>query len=145
MTSFWEKPLSELNSKEWEALCDQCGRCCLHKLQDEDTDQVYFTNVACHMLDIDQGSCHDYGRRQQHVQDCLQVSLDRPEQFQWLPTTCAYRLRYENKPLPAWHPLVTGDPKSAIQAKIAVAGRAISETPDLDLEEHIIHWIRCDE
>lgn len=140
---FWEKPLDALDQNEWEALCDGCGRCCLAKLEDEDSGEVLFTRVACHLLDTEQCRCRDYDNRLKKVHDCLRLSQDNISTIGWLPTTCAYRLRHEGKPLFDWHPLISGSTQSVHDAGISVRGRVISERhvhPD-SLEEHVVNWI----
>src|SRR5690242_21401524 len=99
---FWEKPLSTLDRGEWEALCDGCGRCCVHKLEDEETGLLYATNVACKLLDRRNGQCLDYKHRMQRVSDCVQLRKSNLDELDWLPDTCAYRLRAADKPLPKW-------------------------------------------
>ncbi len=131
---FWHKPLAELSDREWEALCDGCGRCCLHKLEDEYSGRVYYTRVACHLLDVTTGRCRDYARRRQLEPECTVLTQDRLERFDWLPETCAYRLRAAGKPLPAWHPLLTGRRGSVREAGISVAGKVLAEQ-DVDLDE----------
>lgn len=141
---FWQqKSLAEMTHEEWESLCDGCGKCCLHKLMDEDDDTVYYTQVACKQLDITQCRCNDYPNRKKLVPDCIELSIDDIDQFDWLPKTCAYRLVNEDKPLPPWHHLITGDPKSIHKARESIKGRAISEHVVLeeDLELHIIKWV----
>lgn len=128
-TEFWkEKTLSEMTKSEWESLCDGCALCCLHKLEDEDTGQIYFTDIACRLLDIDSCRCINYGARAQEVRECLVLSPDTPEVFAWLPGTCAYRRLAEKKTLPEWHPLVSGDPMSVHAAGISARGKVSSET-----------------
>jgi len=142
--AFWEvKPLSEMTDEEWESLCDGCGKCCLHKLEDEETGKVYYTGVACQLLDTEQCCCGDYANRLSRVPDCIKLSPQRMEDFKWLPNTCAYRLVARGEPLPDWHPLVTGDSETVHRAEMSVSGRVISEAEvDLDLlEEHIVRWI----
>jgi len=144
MTDFWQrKPLLELTSAEWEALCDGCGRCCLHKLEDEDTGELYFTNVACRLLDLKTCRCREYARRVELIPDCLMLSPSNLELFKQLPSTCAYRLLAEGQPLPDWHPLVTGDVDSVHSAGISVRGKVVSEAyihPE-QLPEHMISWV----
>ena len=144
MTRFWrDKALHDLTPEEWEALCDGCGRCCLNKLEDEDTAELYFTNVACHLLDLNSCRCRDYSHRAELVPECLVLTSGQPEMFEQLPDTCAYRLRAEGQPLPDWHPLVSGDPESVHIAGISVRGKVVSEEyihPD-QLPEHMISWI----
>jgi len=144
MTEFWQaKTLTELTAAEWESLCDGCGRCCLHKLEDEDTGELYFTNVACRLLDLNTCRCRDYAHRAELIPDCLVLTPACPELYAQLPSTCAYRLRFEGRPLPEWHPLVSGDVESVHRAGISVRGKAVSEEyihPD-QLPEHLISWI----
>jgi uncharacterized cysteine cluster protein YcgN (CxxCxxCC family) len=141
---FWEtKALADMTRDEWESLCDGCGRCCLVKLEDEDDGEVYFTNVACQLLDSDNCRCTDYPQRQARVPDCVALSPQTVSRISWLPRTCAYRLLDEGRKLYAWHPLISGDAASVHKAGISVRGRVVCETnvkPD-DLEDHVIHWI----
>jgi uncharacterized cysteine cluster protein YcgN (CxxCxxCC family) len=140
---FWELPLEQLDEREWEALCDGCGRCCLVKLEDEDSGEIAFTNVACAYLDSVRCRCTVYAERQRHVPDCVQVTIAMARDLDWLPGTCAYRLRARGQALRAWHPLISGRADSVHRAGIGVAGRVIAETgvAEADLEEHIVHWI----
>jgi uncharacterized cysteine cluster protein YcgN (CxxCxxCC family) len=144
VTEFWQdKSLQDLSSDEWEALCDGCGRCCLNKLEDEDTAELYFTNVACRLLELNSCRCRDYAHRAELVPECLVLSTGQSEIFEQLPSTCAYRLRAEGRPLPGWHPLVSGDPESVHVAGISVRGKVVSEEyihPD-QLPEHMISWV----
>ncbi len=137
---FWELPLEALNRTEWEALCDGCGRCCLHKLEDEDTGEVIETNVACRLLDTSSGRCGDYRHRRAFVPDCLRLTPALVRQVAWLPATCAYRLRADDEPLADWHPLIAGSKEAMIAAGISVAGRCISETMAGPLEHHLADW-----
>lgn len=137
---FWvTKKLEELTFEEWEALCDGCGLCCLNRLQDEDDDNapIYLTRVACRCYDLGAGQCSDYTNRFARVEGCTQLTLERAAEFTWLPETCAYRLRYENKPLPSWHPLISGDPRSVRPYGIHALNPVI-ENDDIDLEDYII-------
>lgn len=137
---FWERfPLRDLNDAEWEALCDGCGKCCLHKLEDEETGRVYRTNVACRLLDRTSGRCRNYPDRRMFVPDCVQLTPGLVGQLDWLPATCAYRRVEEGKPLPAWHYLVSGDPEAVHEVGASVRGWTISEVDaSADLEDHII-------
>lgn len=138
---FWERfPLSELDNNEWEALCDGCGRCCLHKLEDIDTGEIHFTDIACLLLDTDRCECRDYANRKQKVPDCLILKADAILGNTALPPSCAYRLLAEGKTLASWHPLISGDPGTVLSAGIAMQGRCISEVdiPEEEFEHHLI-------
>lgn len=137
---FWERPLAGLDQAEWEALCDGCGRCCLHKIEDEDTGEVAETNVACTLLDTRSAHCRDYSHRKSFVPDCLRLTLKIVDSVEWLPATCAYRRRAAGEPLPDWHYLLTGDREGVIRAGVSVAGRVISEDVAGPLEHHICEW-----
>ncbi len=135
---FWELPLDALNRAEWEALCDGCGQCCLHKCEDEDTGDIYPTNVACRLLDIPSARCSDYAGRKKVVPDCLKLTPRLALTTHWLPDTCAYRLRAEGEPLREWHYLLCGDREAVHAAGISVRGKAISELIAGPLEQHVI-------
>jgi uncharacterized cysteine cluster protein YcgN (CxxCxxCC family) len=135
---FWEKPLGELNRTEWEALCDGCGKCCLHKVEDEDTGRIYPTNVACRLLDRDSGRCSNYRGRRAYVPDCLRLTAAALERITWLPRTCAYRLRADGKPLPDWHYLISGDREAVHRAGESVRGWTVAEVEAGDLEHHLV-------
>ena len=140
---FWETtPLAAMSDAEWESLCDGCGRCCLQKLEDEDTGEVHFTRVACRLLDTATARCRHYADRRAHVEDCLEVRPLDADKRGWLPASCAYRRLAEGRGLADWHPLVSGDPGSVVRAGIAVAGRVVSErdVPVHELIEHLIVW-----
>ncbi len=135
---FWEQPLGQLSRAEWEALCDGCGKCCLHKLEDEDTGAVIRTNVACRLLDLTTARCSDYRHRKAFVPDCLRLTPALVEDLPWLPASCAYRLRADGQPLPEWHYLISGNRDSVHQAGASVVGKAISEVIAGPLENHVI-------
>lgn len=141
MLPFWKsKPLAELSREEWESLCDGCGRCCLFKFQDEDTEEVFYTSVACKYFDRHSARCTCYGERSVLVPACLTLDTVMIHSLNWMPETCAYRLLAEGKDLPDWHPLVSGDPASVIRAGISMRGRVILED-EIDmqrLEEYVI-------
>ncbi len=137
---FWTtKTLNEMSAEEWESLCDGCGRCCLNKLEDEDTGRFLYTRAACKLLDLDTCRCSNYPERQKLVPDCVALTPVNVGQLGWLPATCAYRLLDEGKPLPWWHPLVSGRQETVDEAGISVKGEAYSEeglSVD-DLVDHI--------
>lgn len=139
---FWERhALRDLTQPEWEALCDGCGKCCLNKLEDEDTGVVALTRVACRLLDDDSCRCTQYDIRHQFVPDCIVLrpgNLD--SHAYWMPETCAYRLLWQGKTLPDWHPLISGRAESVHEAGVSVRGQTVSEfeTPEDEWEDHII-------
>ena len=140
---FWKrKTLQEMTRDEWESLCDGCGKCCLVKLQDPDTDEIAYTDVSCKLLDGATCRCTDYARRKKRVPDCVVLSPALVADLSWMPSTCAYRLVREGQDLAWWHPLVSGDPNTVHQAGISVRGRVISETlvEDAELPEHVVDW-----
>lgn len=137
---FWELPLAKLTRAEWEALCDGCGQCCTHKIEDADTAAIEHTNVACKLLDTDTAHCCDYRNRKAFVPDCLRLTLSIVEDVPWLPSTCAYRVRAAGRPLPHWHYLISGDREDVVRAGVSVAGRVVSETEAGPLEHHIVEW-----
>jgi hypothetical protein len=139
---FWETvPLSRMTPDEWEALCDGCGKCCLNKLEDEDTGEVAFTNVACRLLDGESCRCGNYAIRKVLVPECVVLTPKTlPDVAYWLPRTCAYRLLHQGDPLFDWHPLISGDPESVHAAGISVRGWTVPEfeVDENDWEDHII-------
>jgi uncharacterized cysteine cluster protein YcgN (CxxCxxCC family) len=135
---FWERPLHLLDRGEWEALCDGCGRCCLHKLEDEETGELYPTNVACKLLDRRNGHCLDYRNRMKLVSDCVKLDRRNLESLDWLPETCAYRLRAAGKALPKWHYLVSGSRDTVHDAGQSTRGWTVSEEDAGELEFHVV-------
>ncbi|MDE0590288.1 YcgN family cysteine cluster protein [Halocynthiibacter sp. C4] len=141
-SKFWEKiPLTKMNAEEWEALCDGCGKCCLNKLEDPDTNEVAFTRVACRLLDDQSCRCAQYDIRKQFVPECVVL---KPETIKdvayWMPRTCAYRLLFEGKPLFDWHPLISGTPETVHEAGESVRGWTVPEfeIPEEEWENYII-------
>lgn len=138
---FWKrKTLAEFSREEWESLCDGCGLCCLQKLEDEQDGGVYYTNVACQLLDLDSARCSNYPERQSIVADCIQLTAEQTEVFTWLPATCAYRLVHEGKDLFAWHHLQCGNRDAVHTEGISQLGRMVSEldVEPKDWERHLI-------
>lgn len=140
-TPFWRrKKLAEMTREEWESLCDGCAKCCLIKLEDEDTGQVDYTDIACRLLDLGTCRCTNYPARSRLVPDCIVLTPAKTARFDWLPTTCAYRLIAEGKDLAWWHPLVSGDPETVHRAGISVRGRVVAETRGDDPEDRVVTW-----
>ena len=139
---FWKhKPLKSLTSEEWEALCDGCGKCCLNKLEDEDTGEVALTRIACRLLDDQSCKCGQYPIRHQFIPDCIVLKPSNiDENAYWMPKTCAYRLLWSGQPLFDWHPLISGNPETVHTANISVRGMTLSEFDinEEDWEDHII-------
>jgi len=130
---FWKrKRLRDMSPTEWESLCDGCALCCMHKLEDEESGEIFYTDIACRLLDVETCRCTDYKARAKRVADCLVLSVDRPEAFHWLPASCAYRRLSEGQELPDWHPLISGRPDSVHEAGISMRGRAV---PEQDAED----------
>ncbi len=139
--AFWkDKTLAEMNREEWESLCDGCGKCCLHKLEDEDTGEIHHTDVACRFLDHDSLQCGKYMTRQRYVGNCVVMSVELLDQLPWMPSTCAYRLLFEGKDLYDWHPLVSGDPKTVHTSGTSVKGKIVDEREAGDFEDHLVEW-----
>ncbi len=141
---FWqEKSLAQLSLQEWESLCDGCAKCCLVKLEDEDTGDVHYTDVACRYLDSTTCRCTTYFKRVKKHPDCIQLTSQDIPHFHWLPDTCAYRLIAEDKPLPKWHHLMSGDKNTVHAFHQSVANKTIgeNEVKEHDLQAHIIRWV----
>ena len=140
---FWEeKSLAELSQEEWESLCDGCGKCCLIKLENADSKEILYTDIACKLLDCETCRCMNYPKRKEIVPDCVILNPDNLEQLPWMPDTCAYRLIYEGKPLPQWHPLISGDSDSVHQAGVSVRGKVVREgdIPQSEYANHVKNW-----
>ena len=141
---FWRrKSLVQMTAAEWESLCDGCGRCCLNKLEEEDTGRIYFTDVGCRLLDGETCRCRDYAHRTAEVEDCVRLTPEVVGTITWLPPTCAYRLVAEGRDLYWWHPLVSGDSETVHMAGVSVRGRVAANEDEIDdetLEDHIVSW-----
>lgn len=140
---FWEaKRLEQMTRQEWESLCDGCAKCCVHKLEDEDTGLVHYTRVVCRYLDQNKCRCTVYAKRRRLVPTCLQLEPGELDQLHWMPSTCAYRLLNEGRGLPIWHPLITGSRRPMIEAGQTVTGKVISEdhVHEEDWPNHIVPW-----
>jgi uncharacterized protein len=136
---FWTSvPLDKMDRAQWESLCDGCGKCCIHKLEDDTTGELFPTNVACRLLNRHTARCSDYSHRHAFVPDCVRLTPAKLATIDWLPNTCAYRLIDEGKPLPGWHHLITGDSESVHKAGMSVRGWTISERDAGDLEFHMV-------
>jgi len=140
---YWHTvPLERMTREQWESLCDGCGKCCLHKFEDEDTGEIHYTNVACFLLDLDTCRCKDYENRSRRVHDCVSLSPESVADPFWLPSTCAYRRIVERNELPDWHPLISGTHLSVVRSGNSVCGRVISETEAGDPLHHLVGWIK---
>ncbi|MCY4551972.1 MAG: YcgN family cysteine cluster protein [Defluviicoccus sp.] len=138
---YWRtKTLEEMTREEWEALCDGCARCCLLKLEDADTGEIAYTDIACRLLDSGSCRCTRYRQRLRLVPDCVDLTPERVRKLGWLPSTCAYRLLAEGRELAWWHPLVSGDPETVHRAGISVRGRVVPERRGDDPEDRIVTW-----
>lgn len=138
---FWQrKSLADMSHEEWESLCDGCTKCCLYRLEDADSRAIYTTNVRCRLLDAETGRCTDYAHRAQRVSDCVTITPAVLADPYWLPVTCAYRRLAEGRPLPAWHPLVSGNPDSVAAAGQLACRHSIDEDVAGPLEEHLVDW-----
>jgi hypothetical protein len=140
---FWETTrLRDMSDEQWESLCDGCAKCCLEKFEEEETGRIVYSQVACTLLDLGTCRCRDYANRSAKVHDCVTLTPAALARPQWLPETCAYRRLAEGRPLPPWHPLITGDPGTVEQAGHSVRGRILAPEPGMDPLMHLIDWIR---
>jgi uncharacterized protein len=138
---FWKtKSLAEMTGAEWESLCDGCGKCCLEKLEDRGSGEVSYTNVACRLLDVGTCRCSRYAERRRFVPNCEQLDAENVRRFDWLPSSCAYRLLAAGRDLPWWHHLVSGDPALVHRVGASVRGRAVPRHRAGPLEHHIVTW-----
>jgi uncharacterized protein len=140
---FWkQKSLREMNRREWELLCDGCGKCCLYKIRDAKTGEVQYTDVSCRLLCSETCRCNSYENRYRLVPTCLILTPTRVEEFAWLPRTCTYRLLAQGKDLPWWHHLVSGDPDLIHRLGLSIKGKVVSEDyiHPLRLRQHIVQW-----
>ena len=141
---FWRrKRLAQMTRDEWESLCDGCGKCCLHKLEDADTGEIAMTDVTCGYLDLEACQCRDYANRQTNVPDCVKLTRANLPKLKWLPETCAYRLIYQGNDLPEWHQLVCGNREEVHRAGQSVRGAAVSEVEVEDIERHVTNWLNA--
>jgi uncharacterized cysteine cluster protein YcgN (CxxCxxCC family) len=140
---FWEtKTLAEMSTEEWESLCDHCGKCCLVKLEDEDTGEIAITSVVCNLIDLETCLCTRYSERCKFVPECIDLKQHDFTECKWLPTTCAYRLLTDGKPLPDWHPLISGTYDTVVKdAGLSIRSYAVKESQVDDPENHIIEWL----
>ncbi|MDB5380947.1 MAG: putative cytosolic protein [Rhodospirillales bacterium] len=138
---FWKtKTLAAMSRAEWESLCDGCGRCCLHKLRDAETDELAWTEVACRLLDTHSCQCSDYDHRKAFVPDCVKLTARKVAAIDWLPPSCAYRLVAEGRDLYWWHPLVSGRADTVHEAGVSVRDRVMTERNAGPLEGHVVRW-----
>ncbi len=131
-----------MDDQEWESLCDGCGKCCLIKLEDEDSGEIIHTNLACKLLDLKTCQCSNYPERIKFVPDCIKMTQDNIHQYSWLPKSCAYRRLEAGKSLPDWHPLISHNPMSVIHAGISAVGKIVSEADveEEDVVDYIVEW-----
>ena len=142
--AFWKTTaLKSMSREQWESLCDGCGKCCLHKLEDEDSGEIAYTRVICRYFEESSCRCQVYSERKKLVPDCVVLRPDNLQSLPWMPETCAYRLLYEGKDLPEWHPLLTGDRQAIHEAGNTVTGKVISEefVHEDGFEEHVVKWV----
>ena len=144
LSEFWsKKKLHEMNEEEWESLCDGCARCCLHKFEEVQTKNFFYTSVVCRYLEQSSCSCSEYSRRQKLVSTCVKMTSDNLETLKWMPSTCAYRKISEGKPLDWWHHLISGSRETVHEAGISVKEKCVSElhVHADDIEDQKVHWV----
>lgn len=142
---FWErKALAQMSEGEWESLCDGCAKCCLHKLEDDQSGEILYTRVACRYLDQEKCRCTVYEERKRLVPECIKLEPGNFDDLSWMPSTCAYRLVNEGRPLPLWHPLIAGNRRAIVAAGHTVTGKVLSEeyVHDEGYEEHVVRWVK---
>ena len=145
MTQFWiTTPLEKMTPEQWESLCDGCGKCCLNKIIDDETDELYYTNAACHLLDNDTCGCRRYPNRFTYVPECTAITPENIAELTWLPDSCAYRRLHVGKDLPSCHPLLTGNKEAMHAAGISVQGKTVNEMKVKYLEDCIVLWPMLD-
>ena len=140
---FWKnKKLEDFTKKEWEALCDRCGKCCLIKLEDLDTSEIFYTNISCKLLCTENANCRDYSNRKKKVKDCVSLNYKNLETLSWMPKTCSYRLINDGKELPLWHYLIHGNFLKMIKEKKCVRKRVTNEKKirKKDIPNYIYNW-----
>jgi uncharacterized cysteine cluster protein YcgN (CxxCxxCC family) len=136
---FWKsKTLEQMTTEEWESLCDGCALCCMHKIEDEDTGEIFYSDLACKLLDLSTCRCSDYPNRFRKVPECLHLTPGGRDAFEWLPPTCAYKRIANGQDLLPWHPLVSGGLETVHEAGVSVGGRVVSEN---DTDEATVLWV----
>lgn len=143
-TTTLKNDLGRISRREWECLCDGCARCCLHKIEFEDTGEIVYTRIVCRYLDQESCRCQVYTQRTSLVPTCYRLTPDNLTEVYFMPETCAYRLLAQGQQLPSWHPLVSGEPDSVHSAGISIRGRVVSEedVASEDWPEHVVDWVR---
>lgn len=138
MTKFWKKRIDQMSEEEWESLCDRCGKCCLIKLQDEDTNEIFYTSLVCKQFNNNLCECKNYESRKDLVPDCIKITPDNIHELSWLPESCSYILVANNKDLPEWHHLLTGSTEEMHRLKKSVKHRVRYANKNTNYQDHII-------